>query len=234
MLKNLGKIIIIFVFGIFGGIFADQILWPYFIEMPLFYKYRLDQAPIFINQTEQIFIEENNALENAVEKVEKSVVGIKSGKGIEGSGIIITSDGLILTLSGLISQKGSTVVFSDGEASDFKILKKDAESNLVLIKIEKTSLPTISFADSGSLRFGQRVFMLGFYFKNNELSKIVNEGIIKTYNKEIIETNISEESYLKGSPLFNVKGELAGLNTIDSDNKVSSIPINKIRDFIGF
>jgi len=34
--------------------------------------------------------------------------------------------------------------------------------------------------------------------------------------------------------LFNIKGELVGLNTVDSEGKISAIPVNKIREFIGF
>ena len=238
MSKNIVKIIVIFVFGIFGGIFADQILWPYFIERPLFYKYRLDQAPIVINQTEEIHIEENTALENAVEKVDKSVAGIRiiksNGKIIEGSGIIVTSDGLIVTLADLVSQQGEVSLFFDGKSANYKVIKKDTKNNLALIKIEEVNLPTVGFADAGSLRFGQRVFLLGAYFKNGNFTKIVNEGIIKTYDQSSIVTNMTDKAYLEGSALFNVKGELVGLNTIDSENRVFSIPINQIREFIGF
>lgn len=239
MSKNILKLILIFVFGIFGGIFADQILWPYFIERPLFYKYRLDQAPIVMNKTEEIIIEENSALEKAIEKVEKSVVGIRieteAGKVIEGSGLVITSDGLIITLSDLISPKGNdTTLFFDGEAFGFRVLKRDAQNNLALIKIEKNSLPTIGFAEFGSLRFGQRVFLVGAFFRNGIFTKMVNEGIIKSYDEKSVITNMTEKSYIKGSPLFNIKGELVGLNNIDSENKVVSISISKIREFVGF
>ena len=64
MTKNALKILIIFIIGTIGGIFADQILWPYFIERPLFYRYRLDQAPIVMNKTEEIIIEEYSATLN--------------------------------------------------------------------------------------------------------------------------------------------------------------------------
>lgn len=238
MIKNISKIIVIFVFGIFGGIFADQILWPYFIERPLFYKYRLEQAPIYINQTEQVFIEESNALESAVEKVEKSIVGIRikldNGKNLEGSGVIITSDGLIVTLLDLVSQKGSAVVFYDGQVGDYKIIKRDTINNLALIKIEEKNLATVSFSEFGSLRFGQKVFLIGAYFKEGKFSKIVNAGVIKTYDENNIETNIVEENNVKGSAIFNIKGELIGINDVGLKNKLLPIPADKIREFIGF
>ena len=238
MPKNILKVIVIFVFGMFGGIFADQIFWPYFIERPFFYQYRLDQAPIVMNKTEEIIIQENSALENAIEKVEKSVAGIKietaSGKTIEGSAIVITSDGLILTVFDLINQSGGTTLFFDGQAVEFRVLKKDAQNNLALLKIEKNNLPTTGFAEFGSLRFGQRVFLIGAFFRNGIFTKMVNEGIIKSYDEDSVITNIFEKSYIKGSPLFNIKGELVGINLTDQEGKVVAISINKIREFIGF
>ena len=76
MLKNILKLVAIFIIGIVGGIFADQILWPYFVEKPLFLKYHLKEVPLNVTEVKQVFIQENTALENAVEKVSKSVVGI--------------------------------------------------------------------------------------------------------------------------------------------------------------
>jgi len=237
MIKNIFKLVVAFVFGIGGGIFADQILWPYFIERPLFYEYRLEQAPTHITEKKEIVIEENTALQDAVTKVERVVVGVrtKTKTGVlEGSGLIITADGLMVVFSNLVPQGGDFTFFVDGETSAYQILKRDAKKNLALIKLKKENLSTVGFAEFGSLRFGQRVFLVASVLENNNLGKVVNEGIIKTYDKDLIKTNILEEKELQGSPLFNIKGELVGLNIINSKGEVSAIPITKIREFIGF
>lgn len=102
-----------------GGIFADQILWPYFIERPLFYKYRLEQAPVYVNETKEITIQENTALQEAIKKLDKVVVAIRAktpaGKITEGSGVIVTNDGLILSLNSLIPQGAEVNVFLDNK-----------------------------------------------------------------------------------------------------------------------
>ena len=76
-LKQLGALLVIFFFGIAGGIFGSQIVWPLFVERPLFYQYRLNQAPTYINETKEIVVQENTALTEAIEKVKKAVVGIQ-------------------------------------------------------------------------------------------------------------------------------------------------------------
>jgi len=237
-MKTLLKILGVFILGIFGGIFADQILWPYFIERPLFYQYRLEKNPIYLTERKEITIQENVALKNAIEKVEKTVIGVKTktkaGKTLEGSGLIVTSDGLLVTLADLVPQGSNFSFFVDGEIASFQILKRDLKENLVLIKIEKTNLPTVSFFDFEKLKLGERVFLVGVVFEKTGPQKIVNEGIVKSFDEDKIETNISENENLSGSPLFDIEGNFLGLNKINSDGKVISIPVSKIKTFAGF
>jgi len=238
VLKNIFKIIGIFIIGIVGGIFADQILWPYFIERPFFHQYRLEQSPVYVTERKEITIQENVALKNAIEKVEKVVVGVrtetKAGKFLEGSGLIITADGLMVTLAKLVPQGSTFSFFIDGEKVNFQILKRDLEDNLVLVKIEEENLPTVSFADLEKMKLGERVFLVGVIFEKEEPSKIVNEGIVKSFDQDFIKTNIFEENILKGSPLFDIEGNILGLNTIDLEGKIVAISISKVKSFAGF
>jgi len=240
MLRNIFKVLAIFIIGAVGGIFADQILWPYFIERPLFYQYRLEQSPVYVTERKEITIRENLALKNAIEKVEKVVIGVKSetpkGKILEGSGLIVTSDGLIVTLADLVPRGSTFSFFIDGELVHFQILKRDLKENLALVKIEKSNLPTVSFADLEKLKLGERVFLVGIIFNKQKITSpglVVNEGIIKNFDENKIETNIFEKENLAGSPLFNIEGEVLGLNTINLEGKVIAIPISKIKKFLG-
>ena len=235
------KILGVFILGIFGGIFANQILWPYFIEKPLFYQYRLEQSPVYVTEKKEVTITENIALQNAIEKVEKTIIGVqtktKTGKILAGSGLILTSDGLVVTLADLVPQGGNSSFFVDGEITSFQILKRDLKENLALIKIEKTNLPTVGFANLEKLKLGERVFLVGVIFKNQKTTLpgyVVNEGIVKSFDENSIETNIFEKNNLTGSPLFDIVGNILGLNIIDKEGKVSAIPIPKIKSFAGF
>ncbi len=238
MLKIIKNIVLAFIFGIAGGIFADQILWPYFIERPLFYKYRLEQQPVYVTEKNEITIQENTALKDAIEKSEKYLVAIKttlkSGKFMISSGVIVSSDGLVVALSEAIPQGGVFSFYINNQEVEGQVLKRDALNDLALIKIKGENLGVAGFADFNGLKLGERVFLLGNLLEKNIFSKTASEGMVKSFNQEYIKTNISEDKNLTGSPLFNIKGELLGLNIIDSSGNVSSIPVAKIKTFLGF
>jgi len=238
MLKNILKILIIFIIGAVGGIFADQIFWPYFVERPLFHQYRLEQSPIYLTEKKKIYIQENVALKDAIEKVEKTAVGIKgktkAGKALEGTGLILTSDGLVITLASLVPQGGTFNLIWEGKIFTAQVLKKDLKENLALIDLAgEKYLPTTSFADFEKLKLGERIFLLGIIFEKEEVKKLVNEGIVKGLDENSIQTNIIEKSALSGSPLFDIEGNILGLSLIGKDGNVSAIPISKIRSFTG-
>ena len=101
MFKSILKLAVIFIFGIFGGIFANQILWP---QGDI-------SAPIV--ETKEITIEENTVLQDVIENIKKSIAAIrtetKEGKTITGSGLVVTNDGLVVTLSDIIPKKGNFI-----------------------------------------------------------------------------------------------------------------------------
>jgi len=237
MIKKVFYIIFIFVLGMAGGIFSEEIFWPYFVEKPLFYEYKLEKPPIYMTEKKEIFIQENVAIQNVLEKIEKAVVGIEttlpSGKIIKGSGLVVTSDGLIVTLAEIVPNNSKSIFFIDGYTPSYQILKRDLDKNLVLIKLEQKNLSTIGFVDFDKIKLGQRVILFGMVKEKNGWEKVVNEGIIRKINSDFFETNFSEENYLKGGLLFNIDGEAMGLSLIDSKGKVSAVSVKDIKNFIG-
>ncbi len=237
MSKNILKIVAVFIVGTVGGIFADQIFWPYFVEKPFFYEYRLEKNPVYLAETKEIIIQENTALVEAVEKAEKTVVAVKTktkaGQILQGSGLVVTSDGLIITLAELVPQGSDFNFLIDSNPVLFQILKRDLNENLALVKISDAVLTTTSFARLDKLKKGERVFLIGAVLKEGVPLKSVNEGIIKSFDENLIQTNIFEDDSMAGSPLFNIEGDALGINTIDSQGRVSAISIAKIKKFIG-
>jgi S1-C subfamily serine protease len=237
MAKNLLKILAIFVIGMVGGIFAEEIFWPYFVERPLFYKYKLEKPPIYVTEKKEIHIQENIALKDAISKVEKTVVLIrtktKTGKNLEGSGFILTSDGLIITLAELVPEGSKISLFVDGEIFSPQVLKRDLDKNLALLKIERKNLSTTGFFNFEKLKLGERVFLIGATFKDGNVKEFVDEGIVKSFDENKIETNIQSSKEILGTPLFDIEGNLLGLNYLTKEGIFLSIPVTQIKSFAG-
>lgn len=236
MAKTLLKILAVFIIGMVGGIFAKEIFWPYFVERPLFYQYDLDRPPLYVTERKEIIIQEPEALTKAIEKAEGAVLGVRtvftSGKTIEGSGLILSSDGLAVTLASLVPRAGDFSFYVKGKPVAFQILKRDPKKDLALVKLEGENFSTVSFEEN--FKLGERVFLLGIVFgQKGTPQKIVNEGIIKSWSQEFIKTNIFESYLLAGSPLFDIEAKVLGLNFIDKQGKVIALPISKIRAFAG-
>lgn len=244
MRKQILYILLSFLVGMVGGIFADQILWPYFVERPLFYQYGLEQSPIYVTEKKEFIIQENTALKEAIVAVENTLIGVRTetveGEVLEGSGFVVTADGLIITLADLVPQGSDFSFYVKGKRVSYNILKRDIKENLALVEIEAEGLGTRGFADLDKVKLGERVFLIGATFVEDFLSvqpgytgEIVNEGIVKKMTKDLILTNITEDVSLKGSPLFNISGEVLGINMVNEKGEVLAIPVSKIREFTG-
>jgi hypothetical protein len=232
--KNFIKILICFSVGIAGGIFGSQIVWPYVIENVMLKV----QQPVYVTQKTEVTVQENTALTDAINRVSKSTVGIRTttvlGETIEGSGLVLTSDGLIVSLAELVPQGSDFRFYIDGKAMSYQILKRDLDENLVLIKIEASNLSTVGFADYEKILLGQRVFLSGLIFpEETSTQSVANEGIITSFNDDSLNINIKESPDRQGSPLFDISGSLLGLCEVDEQGNISVIPVSKIKTFTG-
>ena len=238
MKKNILTILGIFVVSIVGGIFGNQILWPYLVSGSLMRQYGLEQNPVYVTETKKITVQENTALKDAIEKVDKAVIGVTSETSenvLKGSGLILTSDGLAVTLARLVPQGADSMFFVDGKPVSFQILKRDLTQDLALIKLEANNLSTVGFADYGRLKLGERVFLVGTAYGVKDYQKTANEGVVTYFDDVFFQTNIYEAQYLNGSPLFNIEGQALGLTLVDPwGSRISSVPISTIKTFAGF
>lgn len=232
MRKNLIYFLLIFIFGMAGGIFSDQILWPYFVIRPLFGQYNLDQPPVYVTEKIETIVRENVALEDAIEKVSKTIIGVRA-KTAKGSGLVVTNDGLIITLSSLIPIGQTFNFYIEEEPKQFQVLKRDAKTELALVKLEADRLLAADFSDVKDLNLGERVFMVSYRHDQQDLNKTVSQGIIKFIGEDRIETDIFKAGNAQGSPVFDITGRLIGLAGNDSSSLVQIIPVSQIKSLIG-
>ncbi|MCG2809203.1 MAG: serine protease [Candidatus Portnoybacteria bacterium] len=244
MRKKVFNLFAILVIGGLGGVLADQFFLPYLSTVPLFSKIKFvrqsGNGTTIINPTEKIVITENTAIEDAVSKVGPCLVIVQALQGekiiSQGSGFVIASDGLIITAADNISTKADRyLIFRNSHSLVAEVVKKDAGSNLALLKIGESNLPVVSFVDFEDLRLGQRIILIGAELTEEGLNRFVNLGIIRSIYAKILKINLTEQnSSANGGPLVNIKGEVIGLNLVDQKGLIETIPSSQIKLFAGF
>jgi len=137
-----------------------------------------------------------------------------------GSGLIIASDGYILTNNHVIDNAEKVVVKLPSEDTEYpaKVIGKDPQLDIALIKIDAKGLPTASLGDSDRLEVGEWVVAIGNPFG---LDSSVTSGIISAKERHIgqgpydnfIQTDAKINPGNSGGPLINMRGEVVGINS---------------------
>jgi serine protease Do len=160
-----------------------------------------------------------------------------------GSGFIIDKDGYIVTNNHVIENADEIVVILNNEKEfDAKIIGRDKNTDLALIKIEPhRKLPVLEFGDSDALKVGQWVVAIGNPFG---LEHTVTAGIVSAKGRVIgsgpyddfIQTDASINPGNSGGPLLNMQGKVIGINTaiIAGGQGIGfAIPVNLAKRIIG-
>ncbi len=158
-----------------------------------------------------------------------------------GSGFIIDENGYIVTNNHVIDKaKTISVILSDDSVYEAELIGKDAKTDIALIKIKTNQkLAPVTFGDSDKIRIGDWILAIGNPFG---LGGSVTAGIVSAKSRDIesgpydnfIQTDASINQGSSGGPMFNMAGELIGVNTaIFSTNGGSmgvgfAIPTNSI------
>ena len=137
-----------------------------------------------------------------------------------GSGFIITHDGYILTNAHVVEGADEiNVKFTDKREYKAKVVGADKRTDVALIKIDGgSSLPVVKFGDPGKLKVGEWVVAIGapFGFENS-----VTAGIVSAKGRSLpqenfvpfIQTDVAINPGNSGGPLFNMRGEVIGINS---------------------
>ena len=182
----------------------------------------------------------------------------KSEATASGSGIIISEDGYIVTNNHVVDSASESVyyelseaksvkvtLFNDEKEYEAKIIGKDAQTDLAVLKIEKNGLTAAEFADSDSVKVGEFAMAVG---NPLDLGTTITCGVISAVNRKVqdnekttsftcIQTDAAINSGNSGGALVNSQGQVIGINTL----KVAStgvegigfaIPINSTTDII--
>ncbi len=199
------------------------------------------------SQTTQTVENKDEAIEDIIEEVNHSVVGISKIKdmgssiftedGIEklglGTGIIASSNGCIITNKHVSGDKYSScyVTLENGNTYDATVVWADATLDLSIVKINLEGLTTIKLGDSNSVKAGQSVYAIGNPI-GYEFERTVTSGIISAKSRTLKFTENGEEVLMtdliqtdatinpgnSGGPLINTNGEVIGINSLKIDS----------------
>ena len=209
----------------------------------------------------------NETAINVADKVRPTIVGIQVEYSInsvfskggtstaEGSGIIISEDGYILTNNHIVNSTSNNSFYEVAEASkvivylyedetpyEAKIVGTDEQTDLAVIKIEKTGLTAAELGDSDSVKVGEFSMAIG---NPLGMQSSVTCGVISAVNREVtdsdgksytlIQTDAAINAGNSGGALVNAEGKVIGINTLKlSGTGVEgmgfAIPINSTID----
>ncbi len=172
-----------------------------------------------------------------------------------GSGIIISEDGYILTNNHIVSTsseesyyevseatKVTVTLFNDETEYEAKIIGTDEQTDLAVIKIEKTGLTKAEFADSDNIKVGEFAMAVG---NPLGLESSITCGVVSAVNREVtdsdgktytlIQTDAAINSGNSGGALVNSEGQVIGINTLKLQGEGIegmgfAIPINSTED----
>ena len=162
-----------------------------------------------------------------------------------GSGVIFDANGLILTNHHVVSGNPSklTVTLKDGRTLDAEIYGIDTLTDLAIVKVEGTGLPTAPIGDSSTVQVGQQAIAIGSPL--GQFSDSVTSGIISALGRSIdvegghlsnlIQTDTAINPGNSGGPLLDPSGKVIGINTAvagDSQGIGFAIPIDIARPLL--
>jgi serine protease Do len=143
-----------------------------------------------------------------------------SQEGALGSGFVISADGLIVTNNHVIAGADEiNAIFSDGRTLRAELIGTDEATDVAVLKVEQSDpFPYVEWADSESAQVGDWVMAIGNPFG---FGGSVSVGIVSARNRDIqsgnydnyIQTDAAINSGNSGGPLFNLNGEVLGVNT---------------------
>ena len=179
-----------------------------------------------------------------VGQVQRSLVVLRNGRRGYGAGFIWRSDGLIVTNNHVVGKARTLAVTSDGNEYPPKILARDPQIDLALLKIEADDLPAAVIGDSRLLQVGEIVMAVGHPWGQ---PGAVTAGCISALGKaqtsgkrrgelvsvDIIRSDVRLAPGNSGGPLVDARGSVVGINTmlVGGDQGIA-LPSHVVEAFI--
>lgn len=182
----------------------------------------------------------SDLLAELLDKFRQSLVIVQAKRFSAGAGIIWDSSGLVLTNNHVVGRKSSArVILSDDRQLTARVVARDPEIDLAVLRLANLDYPAASIGDSTQLRTGDLVFTLGHPWgrRNAATAGVISHlGTARTHGKRGLIPIIRTDAHLapgnSGGPLLNAAGEVIGINTmVINGNQGVAIPSAVALDF---
>ncbi len=167
-----------------------------------------------------------------------------------GSDFLVSKDGLVVTNKHVVLDADAeyTVITSDGEEHSAKVLARDPMHDIAVLKVDGNDFPSLDLGDSDQVKVGQTVIAIGNPL--GEFANSVTRGIISGVKREvsagsafgqseqlsdIFQTDAAINPGNSGGPLFNLSGEVVGVNVAmaqGAENIAFALPINQVKRIV--
>jgi len=211
---------------------------------------------IDVQQTSRLFTDKNNSL--APESEPRSELYRFFGIPVPqefyrqrrvmgtGSGFVVYSDGYILTNYHLVENAESiTVRTADGTEYDATVHGPDPKTDLALIKVDATDMPTAVLGDSDALKVGQFVMTIGSPSGFDHTMNVGHVSALGRFNISPTKLDFSQQNFIQtdagiglgmsGGPLVNISGEVVGISTLTAPFAQGlgfAVPINMAKEVL--
>lgn len=167
-----------------------------------------------------------------------------------GSGFLVSTEGMIVTNKHVVSDMAAeyTVITNDGKEHKATVLARDPAHDIAVLKIDGSDFPALDLGDSDQVKVGQSVIAIGNPL--GEFENSVTKGIISGLKREvsagsgfgqseqlsgILQTDAAINPGNSGGPLFNMSGEVIGVNVAmarGAENIAFALPINQVKRIV--
>ncbi len=156
-----------------------------------------------------------------VAEVERSLVVVAGHRHGSGAGMVWRKNGIILTNAHVVNRQVPMVSLSDGREFAARVLARDPDIDLALLKIEADDLPAVQIASQSALRVGELVFAAGHPWGQRGF---ITAGVLSAFDTVQVRGSHQQAPVLRtdaalapgnsGGPLVNAAGQVVGINTM--------------------
>jgi serine protease Do len=171
-------------------------------------------------------------LQALAERLRRSTVAIRLGRGAAGSGVIWSADGAIVTNAHVASRPRADVLLSDGRSFAARLERRDEHRDLALLRIDTDGLPVPETRDPAELRAGELLVAVGHPLGvPNAVSLGIAHAPVSRGGRRFVQADLRLAPGNSGGPLADAAGRVVGINSMVAGTLALAVPVDDVHHF---